>query len=391
MSPGGRVPRLRSEELDGCWSLIRCIVVVGFCSAPGAACRQAVTGDLCTSARSPAELRVLDLECRGGKGTTCAALGECAQSRGDRLAAAHFWSRACSADHGPSCRRLGLLLLAEDARETGIGQDAPKGVKLLEKSCGLGDMEACSALGVAMERGDATGSPGSLYEQACRHGVGSGCTRLARLEKNRKPSARPERVRELVVRACELGDADGCAAAGDTVEDGDATAVVSTRVSFYDQACALGNHRACVVEADLVATGQVQGRDPIETPSLYLRACEASGLGCDELAALYEAGRLVSANKETGRKLREGACNRGQSGSCLRLSLLLEQSGRHVEAKRFAHTGCEQSNAASCYQLAVTQRADGESAEAILATLERACKLGYAPACLDPGRVSEPP
>jgi hypothetical protein len=130
--------------------------------------------------RSSDDLAKLERLCNDGDGLACLraadVVAECwVSTRPEPGRAARLWQRACGQGRAEGCRRLGLSRLdAADAAAT-----AEDGIDLLDRSCELGSLVACAALGDDHLHG--TGTPVDVYrsllayQKACNGGYAGAC------------------------------------------------------------------------------------------------------------------------------------------------------------------------------------------------------------------------
>lgn len=177
---------------------------------------------------------------------------------------------------------------AEDAMRRPSGAaDAKEAVPQLELSCRLGDPVSCSMLGVASE-------------------LGLGVQRDLR------------RAAALYRRACESGNARGCANLGELLLQGAGPLVSPAAVGHLKHACALGQGRSCQILGRAHAEGLIGS--PLDAVPFYERACAlGSSAGCVGLADLVARG-LAPGGEARALELSAAACGRGDPEACDRVA-----------------------------------------------------------------------
>jgi TPR repeat protein len=157
----------------------------------------------CTARIADACCRLAELELSGSGVTR------------DLERAAQHYAQACELGDGRGCARAGLL--TKDGGTVLLDRSAP----LLEEGCVRGQAEACELIAsLALERGQPTrpkeaAKAISLYDDACARKDGEACLHEGvLLSEGRLVAADASRAIARLVRACDLGLAGGCAAAG---------------------------------------------------------------------------------------------------------------------------------------------------------------------------------
>src|SRR3954468_11696539 len=154
--------------------------------------------------------------CNSGKGAACDELGNRLQDglgvRRDESRAVELFRKACKRKNQDGC--------ADEARALalGVGQppDPRSALPRLEKLCKAGRPRACGHLGDLFLRGlgapqDATRAE-SLLTGACDQHYPRACANLVPVAYRKGDRDKAE---QFANRACELGDAGGCAYLGD--------------------------------------------------------------------------------------------------------------------------------------------------------------------------------
>jgi len=121
-----------------------------------------------------------------------------------------FYSRACTADRGRGCYRLGVL----HAVGKGVPRDPARAAQLYEQACRLASAEGCAVAGHARlegtvaEKDDAAAL--ALFTRACDAGSAAGCAHLAFLYATGTEVDNDDRkATALYEKSCEGGDARG--------------------------------------------------------------------------------------------------------------------------------------------------------------------------------------
>jgi TPR repeat protein len=124
----------------------------------------------------------------------------------------------------------------------------------------------------------------------CRAGNAAACTLAARgYARNDSASHDPGKAQALYRRACDGGDAEGCAELGAVYE---AIHEDTTAQGLYQQSCLAGHARGCASLGALYAAGRGSARDDAKAVAMFRKACDANDPGgCLQLGAMYEAGR----------------------------------------------------------------------------------------------------
>lgn len=146
----------------------------------------------------------LDTACSGGHRRSCLVLA----ARAEGAAAVRAYERACRMGSG-----FGCATAAEHHRK-GVGTEAStaKAGPLFERGCSLGDPASC-VLGAEMYADASPPAPrraAQLARTGCDQDIAGACLFLGELL-DRNPG--PRRSYSSYLRACELGEERGCAAA----------------------------------------------------------------------------------------------------------------------------------------------------------------------------------
>ena len=235
-------------------------------------------------------------------------------------------------------KSLGTLLRAHGAGETatfGIvraGEPREVGVVLAPKAlflppgCEHGDGAACTDLAILHYYG--TGVPRDLgqYVSYLERGCSAlqdrtACKLLAdayQWGQGVEPDA--TRTRTLLIRACELGGAASCLAAGLMLEDGvGGPPDAATAVAVYTKGCDANELPACVNLGLAYLEGRGTAPDPGRASAILRRACE-QGLtrACTVLAAQMLEGE--AGEGDDGLALLEQSCANADGVACVKLA-----------------------------------------------------------------------
>lgn len=152
--------------------------------------------------------------CVAGYPAGCRGLGR-AYEEGDGIprnpaSAASAYERGCSLGDGASCYYIAALY----ERGEGVPPSSKDAAAFYEKGCSFDDGDACNNSGLRLEdRGDAAKAL-DFYTAACENNSASGCFNAARMFTGADNAVGKDLTiaNRYFQRACELGDADGCAA-----------------------------------------------------------------------------------------------------------------------------------------------------------------------------------
>lgn len=322
-----------------------------------------------------------DTACAADDATGCAKSGQLAQRGGDFPRAAELLAKACALDDLASCEPAGTLLVAgkgvtadpararelfESACEADIGvacaalaplvatgsggpRNWAKGIELAGHACTLKAPRACElAKRLARQPPDVTCTTIDACNDICdNERIPKACTQAAAL--TLASAAEDEGCQSAprtVEKACEVGDAASCVAAGNLQGDaGDA-------IEWYARACDSKHAPACVLrDAVLLTTGT---RAEIARASASLRrACSSRDwFACAWLGYHVERG---AAQERTLR----AACDHGHGRACRYLAVALggvsfggvgDGTEQRVDPRGapLLRKGCELGDARSC-------------------------------------------
>jgi TPR repeat protein len=184
----------------------------------------------------PKALNALNRACVFGDAHSCAREGVYLQTNpqqdGDTQRAGVLFSQACDNNDALGCENLAMA--ADDA----------KAAQLYDKSCSLGDNNACGKLAFRLHAGRGTSVDNArafqLAQQSCQAGTGIGCAALGRAySEGWNGTVDKDQARTLFTKSCDLNDGHGCADLAEVTTDPTEAARLRAK------ACAEGYHEAC--------------------------------------------------------------------------------------------------------------------------------------------------
>lgn len=161
------------------------------------------------------------------------------------------------------------------------------------------------------------------YRMACDKSAALSCYELALLtyrgqglrRKADKPAAAP-----LFVRACELGNTNGCHDAGYMFHVGDGVAKDWTlALKFYELGCSQeGGGSSCGGLGDLYLEGLGVAANSAKAVESYEKSCTGNWpFGCSALAWMYTSGEAVPADQMKARALYTKSCELSNFEACV--------------------------------------------------------------------------
>ncbi|HEY6562745.1 MAG TPA: tetratricopeptide repeat protein [Polyangiaceae bacterium] len=214
----------------------------------------------------------------------------------------------CNGGEAASCVSLGGIYL----NGNGVPADLVRGSQLLKQACDRGDMSGCANLGISYLKGVGVTQDfrqaSSLLHRACEVGISWSCGHLGSMHVS--GSGMPVDLLaggSLFQRACAGGDAGGCTAA----------------VEALNEVCNAGDERGCFELGGMYGRGEGVSKDPKRTGELMTLACN-KGLtkACLQLATLHLRGFGVPVDPSKAVELYSRYCNSVQSDGCLALGLI---------------------------------------------------------------------
>lgn len=144
----------------------------------------------------------------------CAQLGEMYAfgKPSDMAKAKAMLDKACANKDPLGCSDLGTMY----QNGIGVAKDEKKAVGLYQKGCNNGLVIACVNLGFMYSQGKGAkqdlGKALALYTKACDADEAKGCMNLGAVYQNGNAKVAPDRIMstKYFVRACKLGDQQGC-------------------------------------------------------------------------------------------------------------------------------------------------------------------------------------
>jgi TPR repeat protein len=305
----------------------------------------------------------------------------------------------CDAGDGVACGAV--------AERMSVGNGAPLdpvgAARLFELGCERHDAASCKASGRASERG--LGVPRDLpraivqYQRACLGAYVPGCAALGELSLSGVAGAPPVMIGiGHLQRSCDRAHAPACRTLAAALHEGRlvppnatvAAGLLTRAGDILEPMCAKGAGEACL-ELGLLKefpappvgdpAGGARATGPAElaaAQAAYGRACDA-GLpaGCARLVSF-----LVASGNTSDAVLAEGklasSCEGGDAAACFAWLSLPGRSG--PTPPEALQSACAANMGEGCRRLAEAAAVDRSRGEPAV-FLEKACKLGSAPAC----------
>ena len=262
--------------------------------------------------------------CAGGAGVGCYNLASMyfgghgvvadeARAEGYKAKAKLAWQAACEGTGPRWCTNVAYLLREEDARG-----NREKCLALDERACDHQVLVGCTEAvrdRFALGRIGATAMVNEL-DRLCRAGEPSACTAAggALVAGSDGVTVDAKRGMALIVRACEIGDKQGCALAG--VEHASGQLVpqdLAAADRFMVKACDHGMGAACT----MVARDRVSRGEAAVGAAFAKRACQMGEReACAALSALYLAGSGVAKDEAAGERWAMESCRMGYPPGC---------------------------------------------------------------------------
>ncbi len=184
-----------------------------------------------------------------------------------------------------------------------------------------------------------------LFKKACEAGDANGCAGILKstIVDDDKPGAEAQikELAEIGKKACEEGSAAACEEVGvlthPDLHSGKKWADAETSAKYFERGCRLGNALACGAAGKVVLA-----KDVTRGVALYQRGCDGGDADvCNALAVgLIEGKRGISKDVERGVKLASHACELNIE-TCAKSAGVLADAGKHDDALRYAQRGCE--------------------------------------------------
>jgi TPR repeat protein len=188
---------------------------------------------------------------------------------------------ACTTGGGEACRRVA------EASETGMGvpESHPRADALYDRACQLGDDKGCVSLAIHIASdiprvADGPRRAVALFERTCQRAYGPGCMNLAYayggVDSHGTVTVDHERAHVLFEKACTLGEAFGCMAAGLDFAEGRKPFSKDMARAFplYEKACDMGHGDACLSLSAWYGQGIGVPADSARSKEYWDRACK---------------------------------------------------------------------------------------------------------------------
>ena len=232
--------------------------------------------------------------------------------------------------------------------------------RLLSRACLVKDPEGCSLFGELLQNG--LGGPIDLQRAAetltvgCEGEQEAACLNLATLYNNplneRRDSAR---AKSLLQRLCSADPPSSlaCQQLGDMYNDPSKASDAGAALSHHRTACELGEQTACVRAATLSLQAATTSSDDKMAALKRLEAlCEEdTDLGCFELAALHQEGRVPGGSAAQAAVLYRVVCDHDAPRGCFEAGQLYERGliqARAFEATALYTRACEHGHDLAC-------------------------------------------
>ncbi len=178
---------------------------------------------------------------------------------------------------------------------TKVGHKCTAAVAAAPRLCGPRDADDCA--------------------KQCSAGHAKSCVRLSTLYRVGIAglSRNAEKSMDLARRACDLGDAEGCAWLGSAYEKTDR----AQALALYRKACAAGDPGGCFWIKTLKEDYPVSAADIQDAVAQLQRRCDdANAEACQLLASFYDHGEGVAQDKARAFALWQRACDGGDTTGC---------------------------------------------------------------------------
>ncbi len=284
----------------------------------------------------------------------------------DYTKAAQYFKKACKLGNGDACNFLGFMY----HNAQGVQQDYIKAIEYFEKGCELGNGDAHYNLGSMYHNAqgiqqDYTKAK-ELYEKALELGVDNGniYNNLGVLYlKGLGTQKDYTKAKEYFEKACELGNGDAHYFLGAMYATGNGVKEDEVKsIKYLEEACELGVGNS---DAYLLLSGIYAEDDEAKAIEYLEKACELS------IGNSFAYFMLMDYAKENdyieyieANKLFKEACDLGNGGACLALSVMYDE-GIGVEedevkaekylfqAKKLLEKDCELGDGNACLALSV--------------------------------------
>ncbi len=254
--------RFRPRSLNlvhmGTWAALFAILLAsGYVESPHPGASIAYWKEASEAGRPGARERLLKVagsQAEAGSPEACNALGEMYMQGAlfprDRVAAAHYFARACELGSREGCQNLAIQFLF--LREARSDADVAHALQRLEQEApDSPDGRSAYLIGFAYETGRGRAvdpsRAGSFYVQGCKRGNPDACKGLARLRFASGPGpADLGDAAHVLEQACAADDAESCLYLAYMLRGGWGIAPDEERARLLlEKACALGSTEAC--------------------------------------------------------------------------------------------------------------------------------------------------
>ncbi len=250
-------------------------------------------------------------------------------------AAAGAGGRGCDPSDLEGCTNVAERQLAADPGDASFDAGRKQAQAWLRAACAGGVLRACSRLADSLER---FASPAAASDDAlkivtlrtrtCDAGDARDCEKLGQDLLDRRGLHSPRGAAAALQRACEAKRASACLRLAALLESGDAGASdAGAGVKLREKACDLGDAEACAAAADALGRG-LTSKDQQRVAALDEKSCTLGrGATCWSLSrAALQAGPDAKKDKKVDPELplsylRKG-CDGGDGNSCWELSRL---------------------------------------------------------------------
>ena len=297
----------------------------------------------------------------------------------DPVRALTLYIRACDLKHGEACYRAGVLLDSASG-----APDLPRATQFYRKGCDLNSANGCLSLGFAyrlgkgVARNEALGT--SLMDKGCAMGS-SGCkflrdkgllppraaaapapARAAPPPAGRTAPAAAKNPMSDPETSCRTNPdkkaaARACLTIGYTMEmDMGDGGNPGAALWYHDRACTLGNASGCTAAGMLYSLEQMgtTGNPPqanlAKAFAYNRRACDLDAGECWQVAGAYEKGEGVAKNLDTAEELNRRSCRASPKFGCWSAAFFLNRNkrGRPAEIVSLYETSCDNGLGGSC-------------------------------------------
>ena len=229
----------------------------------------------------------------------------------------------------------------------------------------------------------------SAYLKACKLGDQEGCTLLGDyVDRWGIDHPRVQQAERSLKEACEASEQQACVGAAHLlVRHEPKSEAYAEALGLFDASCKAGIAGACISGAEQRRIGKAKKVEAMSPMEMWEAACEKdSPAGC---AGLGERFAQRKATWDNAYEAWNKACNTGDAGACTQLGKFV--LNRHSEpwpqeqpSRAYLKQGCENGSAEGCYWLAEADLPKkGDPPEPAYLLLEQACEGDYGTGCAD--------